>query len=429
MKYVIWGAGKRGKRLLNILGEDKVSAFIDNNCDIHNTKCLGKTVISYTAYKERYSEDAVILSMLEYSEAEVQLLKDCIPYFVLSRQPAECAFIYHSNIFTSLPFSYDKNLPTVFYGINLISANLIDTLKNSASIYVLLPKNASVQECSMLKKLYAQYYCNDIPNDLKEYNLFASCPLEPAMQKENCHVYNIYDFSKQIVSYRNDIIAGLKNAHKGEKCFIVATGPSLRMEDLDALYSVGCFCISMNKIFEAFKSTFWRPSLYLCVDTLCIEEFYEEIKNLDANMKFISDMYPKNNACLPTYHAAPVDIYDEKVPFSKDCSVVAFDAGTITYTCLQFAAYLGFSEIYLLGVDFSYGKAGATGNHFYKTESTANNPFRYELCLNAYTQARQYAQAHNIKIYNATRGGKLEVFERVDFDNVIRNMRGGGTKI
>ena len=36
--------------------------------------------------------------------------------------------------------------------------------------------------------------------------------------------------------------------------------------------------------------------------------------------------------------------------------------------------------------------------------------------ITAYEVAKDYAKENDIKIYNATRGGKLEVFERVDFD-------------
>ena len=39
--------------------------------------------------------------------------------------------------------------------------------------------------------------------------------------------------------------------------------------------------------------------------------------------------------------------------------------------------------------------------------------------IDAYKVAKQYADDHNIKIYNATRGGKLEVFERVDLDDIL----------
>ena len=37
----------------------------------------------------------------------------------------------------------------------------------------------------------------------------------------------------------------------------------------------------------------------------------------------------------------------------------------------------------------------------------------------SYQAAKQYAQTHGIKIKNATRGGKLNVFQRVDFDSLF----------
>ena len=37
----------------------------------------------------------------------------------------------------------------------------------------------------------------------------------------------------------------------------------------------------------------------------------------------------------------------------------------------------------------------------------------------AYIKAEEYSQNSEFKIYNATRGGKLEVFERVDFDELF----------
>ena len=38
----------------------------------------------------------------------------------------------------------------------------------------------------------------------------------------------------------------------------------------------------------------------------------------------------------------------------------------------------------------------------------------------AYMAAHQYADSHGIKIYNATRGGELEVFERVELDGMLK---------
>ena len=37
----------------------------------------------------------------------------------------------------------------------------------------------------------------------------------------------------------------------------------------------------------------------------------------------------------------------------------------------------------------------------------------------AYDYARKYADSNGIKIYNATRGGCLEAFQRVNFDSLF----------
>ncbi len=37
----------------------------------------------------------------------------------------------------------------------------------------------------------------------------------------------------------------------------------------------------------------------------------------------------------------------------------------------------------------------------------------------AYMSLREYAKEHGIRVLNATRGGKLEVFERVNFDKLM----------
>ena len=39
--------------------------------------------------------------------------------------------------------------------------------------------------------------------------------------------------------------------------------------------------------------------------------------------------------------------------------------------------------------------------------------------ITAYKVAKKYTERTDVKIYNATRGGMLEVFERVNLDEVI----------
>ena len=95
----------------------------------------------------------------------------------------------------------------------------------------------------------------------------------------------------------------------------------------------------------------------------------------------------------------------------------------VTYDAIQIAVYLGFKEIYLLGVDFSFCKDYKDkSNHFvenYYNKNSKTTVVTENEQLKAYQKAKQYAETHGIKIYNATRGGKLEVFERVDFDSLF----------
>lgn len=78
-----------------------------------------------------------------------------------------------------------------------------------------------------------------------------------------------------------------------------------------------------------------------------------------------------------------------------------------------------FQEIYLLGVDFCYiGKQDEKYAHFYKEDTLVSTGYEKQV-YHAYLSAKKYADEHNIKIYNATRDGRLEVFERVNFDSLF----------
>jgi hypothetical protein len=105
------------------------------------------------------------------------------------------------------------------------------------------------------------------------------------------------------------------------------------------------------------------------------------------------------------------------------------EGATVTYSCIQIAAYMGFSEIILLGVDnnFPFGTR-LNGEMIYNdVHSHFNNDYKSTVYIPtidrinlAYESAREYCDTHNIKILNATRGGRLDAFERVDFESLFR---------
>lgn len=261
--------------------------------------------------------------------------------------------------------------------------------------------------------------------------------MHPILSIQNRFVrpWKLTHFSKTVHGKR---IAGYKNKHIGQRCFIVANGPSLRPEDLDLLHARGEITFGMNRIYKLFDQTQWRPTYYVCEDELIAQSQQAEIDAIAAKKKFIPIE-------LKWWHGVEIkdaayfhlNYEDEKrypYSFSTDIARQLDCRGTVTFSCMQLAAYMGFSEIYLLGVDHNYRVTiDINGNTV--TDPSQKDYFceGYDTDIKdivvhdmgnntrAYMDAKKYCDSTNGKtvIYNATRGGKLEVFPRVDFDSLF----------
>jgi len=226
-----------------------------------------------------------------------------------------------------------------------------------------------------------------------------------------------------------------QNKYKGQRCFIVANGPSLRAEDLDKLHQRDEITFGMNRIYKLFDKTSWRPTFYVCEDELIIKEKQTEINAIPAQEKFIPielNWWHNINIDNALYFHLNYDKEKQsKYGFSSEIAHQIDCRATVTASCMQIAAYMGFSEIYLLGVDHNYQKTiDINGNvvvdpnakdYFCEDYNKDRDklfvptPERSEL---AYMAAQAFAEHSDVKIYNATRGGKLEVFPRVNFDDI-----------
>ncbi|PEL07021.1 6-hydroxymethylpterin diphosphokinase MptE-like protein [Bacillus sp. AFS017336] len=215
----------------------------------------------------------------------------------------------------------------------------------------------------------------------------------------------------------------IKNKHLGERCFIVATGPSLKIEDLEKLR--GEITFSMNSICLAFEETDWRPTYYgiQCMGNYL--RFEKDIKDLNSECKFIGEPILKQTEIPEEYYVYPMNMLNHywqhtnyNTKFSDDAFTVVYDGYSIAYSLLQIAVYMGFKEIYLLGADCNYS---SDLNHHFKNYDCFDPSYSVAgiKMIHAYKVAKNYADLHNIKIFNATRGGMLEVFERVNLDEVL----------
>src|SRR5699024_2762355 len=122
---------------------------------------------------------------------------------------------------------------------------------------------------------------------------------------------------------------------------------------------------------------------------------------------------------------------DKHIPpdFFDGTAATFADGRSVTHTALQLAIYMGFKIIYLVGADCNYSKDNKSISSESYPDKRMYDPKKVgippdiEYTFSAYKVARKYAEKHGVKIYNATRGGMLEVFERVNLDSLFEEGR------
>ena len=234
-------------------------------------------------------------------------------------------------------------------------------------------------------------------------------------------------------SARYKALAGI---HKEESCVIVGNGPSLCMKDLERLRQAGITTFASNRIYLSFSEIAWRPTYFICQDFEMLQQHWEEMSHLEGYTclfphsilyEFHKVTRQTNAIFYPLKYKDPYPIW-----FSCNQDKAIHEGMTVTFSAMQIAAFMGFSKIYLLGVDFDYpfiineqGQAvldRSQQTHF-SSDYYDKNEVIYQpnlvASLQAYQAAKEYADTHDIEIYNATRGGKLEVFPRANFDEVF----------
>jgi len=221
----------------------------------------------------------------------------------------------------------------------------------------------------------------------------------------------------------------LRNISEDTRCFIVATGPSLTPEDLQLIKNEVSF--GVNSIFLMYDKTDWRPDYYVCTDATYFSKVLKEYK-FKARQLAKKDIFlnAKNRKEKRTFEETADThyihfsgwnrAYDfERYQFSDDIVEGLYAFGTVTNITIAIAMYMGYKELYLLGADCSN-----LNKHFVNDITDAGKDDKLaELIARAqkkgYELMKVEAQKRGVKIFNATRGGALEVFERVNLENVI----------
>ncbi len=167
-----------------------------------------------------------------------------------------------------------------------------------------------------------------------------------------------------------------KNKFKGERCFIIGSGSSLKTEKLEDLKNEQIFIV--NRAYKALEIGLPHFDFYVCVDKKVYKDHFAEIQKNSKFPRFYSQTFLETKAYWDGPREKFIPIY--KHASRKETKFDAFYRGempleyeigwgktvTVVVDAILIAYFMGFKKIYLLGVDMCVPNISET--HFYGDE-------------------------------------------------------------
>lgn len=210
------------------------------------------------------------------------------------------------------------------------------------------------------------------------------------------------------------------------KCFVIGNGKSLTTDQLDLI--AGQPSIACNRINLVYPDTAWRPTIYVHPESLA-----PDLEYVKENIELGIECYIGEHFAKPPKGVMNIDDA-QNVHWIKECwhHLLHFDNpevldewhlpqlcsfGGSVNIAMQIAVQKGYDEIVLLGCDLEYRQGKK--NHFHPDyEHGGEQPAFYQSrnALYGHIQALNTIHRKNlpVKVYNATIGGHLDIWERKD---------------
>ena len=223
-------------------------------------------------------------------------------------------------------------------------------------------------------------------------------------------------------------LAALKDVHKGKRAFIIGNGPSLKQTDTGRLKDEITF--GMNRIYLAFPG--WGfTTTYLCItNDLVVEQFVDDFNALTIP-KFIAWRSHGHFSKQLSLAQLPTFVYTTYTGprFAGDVRGRVWEGATVTNLALQLAFHMGIQKAILIGVDHNFASKG-DANKTVVSEGDDPNHFmpdyfgrgvRWQLpdldtSEIGYLFAREAYHKAGREVVDATVGGKLMVFPKVEYN-------------
>jgi hypothetical protein len=218
-----------------------------------------------------------------------------------------------------------------------------------------------------------------------------------------------------------------------QRAFIVGNGPSLSQTNLDLL--IGEVSFACNRISLIYGETDWRPNYYIRSEGLELNNepdpslwqddihYHLDHPDIDVycNAYFTKHLgtgaHGAKRLKLCTHYLKHYD--DDECPYMWHLPFLC-SYGSSVNVALQLAVQLGYGPLYLIGCDLGYrdGEPSHFTDEYESGYEDMLRPARYANLdtLNAHIIA---ARSCPVPIFNATKGGDLEVYERVNYERLF----------
>jgi len=235
----------------------------------------------------------------------------------------------------------------------------------------------------------------------------------------------------------------MANFYRGRSAFLMLSGPSLNQLDLSLLNQRGIITMGVNNAW-----TIHRPNLWTCVDDpgrfidtgwkdpgitklvpMCHRVRKLRIQNSDGSMQPSAFHVSQMPSVLFYRRSNHFDherfLTSDSVPWGNDGNQ-ADTLGikgkrSVMLAALRLLHHLGFRTVYLLGCDFKM----ADDRRYAFDEARAPNVIRYNNTLYESLSRRFEAllphfEQHNFRVVNCSPGSALSVFERMTYEDAIK---------
>ncbi len=227
------------------------------------------------------------------------------------------------------------------------------------------------------------------------------------------------------------------NSQRGRRCFLIGNGRSVLDQDLEPLRNE--LTLGVNRFYLLGETTGLSPAWSLIEDIRADEETLTRSRDLPGTRLVLPWDFAPRGIDGDNVVFCPFRRYYRTLPrvrFSHDAERAIYWGGTVAYMALQWAAHLGCSPIYVIGMDLNWKVPDsarltdrgtlihheADDNHFSPDYLKGKEWFPPDIALmhNAWRTAYRALEARGVPLFNATAGGQLtHMIPRVDYESLF----------